>query len=123
MFPLLFGATTTLMGFFGTPAFADIVITPVVIEQTYCSCVSYLREFIPSTPHVDAVWYTNFPRVTPAVGEVVMFNYDGVYHVAYVSELQEDGFIIHEANFHKCEKDTRIIKWNDPHLIGFWAAS
>ncbi len=118
----LFGATTTLMGLFGAPAFADIAPAPVVIEQTYCSCVSYLRDFIPSTPHVDAEWFVNFPRVTPAVGEVAMFNYDGVYHVAFVSEINDGGFVIQEANFHKCQKGTRTIAWNDPHLVGFWAA-
>ena len=111
----LLGATTTLMGFFGTPAFADTVTFP-----QYCSCVSYVRQYIPSVPHVDAWVFPTFPRSAPAVGEVAMFNYSGIFHVAYISQIRGEGFEIQEANFHSCQKGTRFISWDDPHLVGFW---
>ncbi len=107
------------MSFF-SPTLAHADVAPIVIEQQYCSCVRRVHELLPAAPLVDARWYLNFPRVTPAVGEVAMFNYDGTYHVAYISELREEGFIVQEANFHKCQKGTRLIDWQDPHLVGFW---
>lgn len=49
-----------------------------------------------------------------------MFNYDGVYHVAYVSKLENNGFWVKEANFKKCQKGERFVEWGNYALIGFW---
>lgn len=73
-------------------------------------------------PHMDAVWFATLPRSSPAVGRVAIFDYSGVYHVAYVAEIGEDGFKVYEANFSRCAKGTRFIKWSgDNHLVGFWS--
>ncbi len=122
MFSLI--ATTTLIGFFKPNfAYADVVEPVPIVQQIpqYCSCVSYVRNFIPSLPHMDAVWFATLPRSTPAVGRVAIFNYSGVYHVAYIESLGDTGFTVREANFKPCEKDRRFIEWNDDALVGFWA--
>lgn len=72
-------------------------------------------------PHMDAVWFGTLPRSKPAVGRVAIFDYNGVWHVAFVSLLEEDGFVIEEGNFHHCARDQRLVQWNDPYLVGFWS--
>ncbi len=73
---------------------------------------------------VDAIYYQSFVRTYPAVGRVVMLSYgEGVdnAHVAYVTKLEADGFWISEANYNRCLKGVRFIKWTDEALVGFIA--
>lgn len=119
LIPFLFGATTTLMSFFGTPAFADTVPAPIVQEQS-CSCVRFVHDLIPAVPLVDAVWFQTFgTRTTPAVGRVALLQYGEVSHVAYIAAIDAIGFTVKEANFHKCQKGTRFIAWDSPEIVGF----
>lgn len=99
-------------------------VAPIVAPAAFCSCVSYLRTYIPSTPRVDAIWFKDFPKVTPAVGRVAVFYYptSGEYHVAYISSIQGDGFTVKEANYHHCQEDTRFVSWQDSHIVGFWSS-
>ncbi len=113
-------ASSTLNTFFKVPlAYAQEAPPPVVRE--YCSCVSYVRNFIPTLPHMDAVWFSTLPRSTIAPGRVAIFDYNGIWHVAYVTSLGDNSFTVAEGNFHKCVSDRREIDYNDPHLVGFWA--
>ncbi len=109
-----------------TFAFADTLPEPIPIVREvpqYCSCVAGLREYIPSTPHVDARWFQTFGyRTTPAVGRVAMFNYgpgDERQHVAYISKIEDTGFWVKDWNWKPCQKLTHFIKWDDPAIVGF----
>ncbi len=121
-------ATTTLTAFF-TPHFAyadtlPVIPDPVPIVQEmpqYCSCVAGVRVYVPTLAHMDAVWFASLPHSTPAPGRVVVFNYSGIYHVAYILSVTEEGFTVYEWNYHHCQKDTRFISWNDPHIASFFA--
>lgn len=104
-----------------TFAYADILPEPAPIVQQYCSCVSGVRVYIPDFPHVDAVYFATMPHNTPAAGRVAVFDYSGTFHVAYILSIEEKGFWIYEWNFKKCQKDTRFIDWNDPHIESFFA--
>ncbi len=108
------------MGFFGTPAFAqELPPPPPPIEQS-CSCVRYVHELVPDVPLVDAVWFQSFGfRVPPAVGRIALLQYGEVSHVAVISAITTNGFEVREANFHKCQKDTRFIQWDSPEIVGF----
>lgn len=104
-----------------TFAYADTIPEPTPIVEQYCSCVSGVRVYVPNLPHMDAIYFSGMPHSMPAPGRVVVMNYSGVWHVAYVLSISEDGFTIYEWNFHACQKDTRFIDWNDPHIESFFA--
>lgn len=86
-----------------------------------CYCVTYARQFVPELPRGDAD--TILPNSTkPAAGSAVLFDYDGVRHVAAVLSV-ENGYIrIAEANFKKCQAGVRTISVNDIHILGYWSA-
>lgn len=89
----------------------------------YCSCVNFVKSLVPGAPVVDAIFYktVGFPTY-PAVGRVALLQYgEGVleHHVAVVKELRQDGIVVDEANFNRCQKGTRFIPWLSPEIIGF----
>ena len=89
---------------------------------TGCSCVSTVRLKVPSFPHLDAKWFVNFPKTTPAAGTVAIFMYPTTFHVAYVLSVENDGYWVFEGNWEPCKIAKRFIPWdNDPHLVGFWS--
>ena len=94
---------------------------PAVTTELYCSCVSYVHFLEPKAPFIDAKWYKDFPKATPAVGRIAVFNYNEVYHVALITNLGTSTFKVKEANFVKCSKGERDVDYNDPRLIGFFA--
>ncbi len=123
--------TSALMGVFGTPAFADTIPTPQdffqveplqKVQQLYDSCVSGVRVYVPTLPHMDAKWFAGLPHSSPAVGNVVVMQYpNDVWHIAYILSMSEEGFTVFEYNYHHGKKDTRVIAWNDPAIYSFFA--
>lgn len=83
-----------------------------------CNCVSYLHTLIVDLPLQKDI----IPNGPPSVGGVVVLNYHGTPHLAYITGFTADGVEVKEANYHHCEYDTRVIKWNDEALVGFWHA-
>ena len=59
---------------------------------------------------------------TKALGSVAVFDYNGIPHVAVVSELRVSYgyFTITESNFGVDAVTTREVKYSDPHLVGFY---
>lgn len=109
-------ATTTLD--YGT---TTVLSTSTVPTSVYCSCVKSARllgvEDLPKIPDPSVLK----PNSSPVIGAAVLLDYN-VPHIAVVTKLLEDGFMILEGNFHKCKKTYRFIAWNDPHLRGFWTS-
>lgn len=60
------------------------------------------------------------PNSVPIVGGVVIMQYGDLPHVAYIKALETDGILVSEANYHHCQFDTRLIRWDDPHIVGFF---
>lgn len=80
---------------------------------TPCNCYSFVSILTDIEGRVT-------PNSTPNKGSVAVFDYDGVPHYGYVTELRVDGFTIREANYEPCKAGVRFVKWEDPSLKGFY---
>lgn len=90
------------------------------ISDWVCSnCYLYIKAyFYPNLPKMADI----VPNTTPHIGAVVILDYNGVKHIAYISGFSEDGnLIVKEANYLKPNISSRILKLNDSHIQGFWA--
>jgi len=102
-------------------ALAVFLLPQLTLAQDWqCSCVQGARRLGADIPLIDAKWFQLFPSQMPVVGGIVLLQYGDVWHVARISELLEEGVRIEEYNYRKCQYTTRIIKWDDEHLRGFW---
>ena len=92
-----------------------------VCDNPYNCCVTYLREIrgIPIRGDADTIT----PNINePVTGVVVIFNYNGTYHVAEVGYILIDRFqIAAESNFEHSGKESsgRVVMMNDTHIIGY----
>lgn len=82
---------------------------------TVCNCRSYASLFVtlPNGPLI--------PNASPAIGHLAIFDYDGTPHVAVITEVGEEGFEVKEANYRPCKTGERVVRWDDPSLVGFRA--
>jgi hypothetical protein len=60
------------------------------------------------------------PNSEPSVGAVAVYDYNGLKHVAYVTNPQPDGFWEFGANLTPCKIESRFVRYDDPHLLGFF---
>ena len=106
---------------------------PAVIETSekkVCECVAYVRNQGVAIPKgYDAIelagWLDILPTGVPTVGSVVVLKYGEKlenYHVALLTELQEEGFIVKEeiAIGQECVRRERFIEWNNYAILGYW---
>ena len=84
-------------------------------QWTSCNCYSYVSLFV-KLPLMQNI----LANTAPSKGVVAIFQYK-VKHVAVVDKLTEDGFWVKEANYEQAKIGKRLIKWDDPHLKGFYA--
>lgn len=87
-------------------------------EWTSMNCYAYVKWLVPNLPLQNKI----LPNSTPQKGGVAIFQYKDLPHYAYVTEIKTDGFSIKESNYIAGKITTRFIKWDDPHLKGFWKA-
>ena len=81
-----------------------------------------------NVPQGDAGTYLpNISKWNIDVGDVLIFYYDGVWHVAVVIGFEwkvgqqwPEKIIVHESNFKRCTPTTRAISWNDENLVGIY---
>jgi len=83
---------------------------------TSCNCFSYIKTIYPNFPAQD----TLAPNSGPRIGAVVLMNYDGIPHYAYITAVSGDYFTVREANLTPCVLDTRQVSWTDKHIQGYW---
>lgn len=81
------------------------------------NCYLYVSQFVKLPLTRDIL-----PSTTPFVGAVAIFQYK-VPHYAVVKSLQEDGFVVKESNYTPGVIGERFIRWDDPHLRGFYYPS
>ena len=106
-----------------TPEEVEEISTPEpsICDNPYNCCVTYLREIrgIPIRGDADTI----VPNLNePIKGAAVIFNYNGIYHVAEVGYILIDRFQIEaESNFESSSKESsgRVVMMNDPHIIGY----
>lgn len=85
-----------------------------------CSCVVYVREIKGIDFQGDA--YTAQPNYfgVPFVGDLAIFHYPDISHLAFVEEVYINGnFKVSEWNYLPGQATTRIIMADDEFLIGF----
>ena len=88
-------------------------------EWTSCSCTKYAHVLLPAFPiqNADSVEPNSW---TPEVGSIAVFRYKNSAHVAYITKLEADGFLVRETNLKPCLSGERKVAYNDEWLIGFW---
>ena len=84
-------------------------------QHTICNCRSEANRLGAKIPTGVVKPNTPFPRV----GGVVIFDYNGVPHYAYIDSVEVDGIHISEANFIKCARSKRVIAFDDPNIVGY----
>lgn len=83
---------------------------------TACNCYSLVKTKVQGLPKMKDIKPNTFE---PVVGSVAVFDYDGLKHVAYVTEVHADSFKVFEANYQKCLISSRTVDKNDRSLQGF----
>jgi len=99
-----------------------LVLKEEFVPQKECSCVTFARTLLPELPlgeAKDLVPNSPYPRV----GGVVIVNYDGRYHLAYIyDKVRSNGDIpLHDANLEPCRETWRVINIEDPRIVGYWS--
>jgi len=92
------------------------------VEETpkyspFCSCIHTARLYGQSIPLGTNAWDLT-PSTTPQVGGLILFDYDPA-HVGVILEFQEEGFLIVEGNRTACEKEIRVVSYDDRFISGF----
>lgn len=82
-------------------------------EWTVCNCVSFVKA-------VSQV--KEWEKGLPTVGGKVTFDYNGVYHEAYILSLGEKDFTVREANYEPCLTAKRVVLYSDRHITSFYTA-
>jgi len=83
-----------------------------------CSCVSYARQFVPDLPRGNADSFK--ANSNPMIGGIILLKYN-VRHLAVIVDFKEEGILIKEANYKHCEETTRIIRYDDDAIVGFYS--
>lgn len=110
------------------PAYVLIPVDFVHASTTTCECVLFLRQVLGVDIHGNADTIdANTPINQIKEGDVLLFSYEKVDHVALVvdviqarPERPEIYVTIEESNFHHCKQDTRTIPLSDPAIRGLY---
>ena len=100
------------------PAPIEVVLPPREEYNINCYCVTFARQYIPDLPKGNADSFK--PNTFPVFGGAVLFDYEGVSHIAVISSLEANGFWVTEANYKHCTRTVRLVKYNDPAIKGFY---
>lgn len=88
-------------------------------QARLCSCILYAQNYI-KLPAVKSV--SELPANSyPAIGRAVLFRYSNSDHIGIITNWEIGGFKIRESNYHKCQENFRIIKFNDKAIRGFYS--
>ena len=93
-------------------------------QWSVCSCIKTVKNLGVKFPVGWSAWDV-VPNASPAVGGVAVYRYGTgetgfTWHVAKITELHEDGFTEKGSNLEPCKRYTRKVRWDDPHLVGFY---
>lgn len=98
----------------GTSTVTVIQQKKVVVEDALaCNCWKYMRSLNPNFPTSDKI----IPNINAHVGAIAVFDYP---HYGLVVTMDKDGFWIKDSNFKKCTYQTHYMRFDNPHLIGFF---
>jgi hypothetical protein len=90
-------------------------VKPVPTNTTLCNCFTLIKRTFKDVPRMAEIQKT----AGTAFGNVAVFSYHGVPHVAVVTGQGIGTFTIREWNYKKCKETVRDIKFDDKNLKGF----
>lgn len=93
---------------------------PVEQELPYyirSNCYAYAEYILGDLPSMATLQKT----ATSTFGSVAVFDYNGLPHVAVVIGSGLDYFTITESNFGVDAVTSRMVRFDDPHLLGFYS--
>lgn len=85
------------------------------VERKQCNCYLLLKEVFEHVPRLVELQ----GRASMTMGNVAVFDYDGIPHVAVVTGQGFGYFTIREWNYDDCEETVRDVSFLDPSLLGF----
>ena len=88
-------------------------------QWTICSCTATVRLLGAPVPFKDKLVPNEF---YPRVGGVIIAKYGELRHLSYITKVTPEGIWVEEANFTRCERGIRLVKFDDSHTIGYWHA-
>lgn len=106
-----------------------VALPPIVVElpappyipTEECSCIDFVRKLlVKQFPKVAEAKEIPIVSDKPSEGSVAVFNYEPNGHAAFVTKAYPDKFEIREFNFKKCQETKRVLKYDDPFLLGFY---
>lgn len=87
---------------------------------TACSCIRTARAEGTQIPYgTDAK--DLIPNSPPAINGLIIFQYGEISHVAKILSFTSTGFFVVEGNRNLCLREKRIVRYDDPFIIGFWS--
>ena len=84
-----------------------------------CYCVRIARQAGLNLPYQDAKYIK--PNSGPTLNGGVIFKYGKVSHIAFIKAFLKDGFWVWEGNKIPCKTGYRLVRYNDPAIVGFWS--
>jgi len=84
------------------------------------NCIVSARLKDPTIPFQDASKF--IPNTTiPRIGDLLIFKYKNEFHIAIIGGITEKGYqTTSEGNYYKGIITSRLVKFNDPKLLGIW---
>lgn len=102
---------------------ADQISKNEGVHWVSCNCVQFIRTMGVHMPRLKDAGDLDVNSNVPIKGGVVKFNYNGVYHLAYIESVDADGIHIREANYEPCKIGERVISPSDPRIVGYYTDS
>lgn len=89
-------------------------------EWSVCNCVSFVKAMGVKIPRIIDAGNLDSNSKVPIKGGVIILDYHGIHHLAYIDSVESDGIHIKEANFIHCSLGKRVIDLSDEHIVGFF---
>lgn len=91
----------------------------ITTDSILCSCVSFVRQWRPDIPLMDASRFVP-ATTTPSLGAVAVMYYpnSGMSHLAIVIAVDGDTITVRDANYRPCRETVRTITLPD-RVVGY----
>ena len=86
-------------------------------QWTCGNCYSTAKLRIRNLPRMADI---NPNTAFPVINGLIIFNFNGLKHIAVVEEVRDDGILVFEGNYRPNIIERRLVKWNDKNIVGFW---
>ena len=92
------------------------------IDSIFCSCVLTVNSLVSNLPLIDAKDFEpNIANSGARVGDLVLESYPDIEHIALITDVNAEGFIVSEGNYRKCTySESRVVPYNSERIRGFF---